>query len=307
MNREPLREVTDKDVETFWEDGVICLRGMIDRDWIERMRDAMERVLEKPGPQGLNFNADGTDGRMFYENHMWTYDDDFHAFVFESPLAQIAAALMRSNKINIVYDFILTKEPQSPYPTDWHQDEEFNPLEGTQCGGNWLPLDEVTLESGAVEYIKGSHKWGMFSHLEYEQAEKAFFHGYDQEPPDPNRPPDNCDPLPDFESERAKHDIVHFDTAPGDVVANHLRSIHYAPGNFTDRRRRAIGHRWAGDDATYVRRAQVARILPPCDPSSEPAIRSPPGLTTSIPRSGPIRRSPAGQRRRSDGSNVELV
>ena len=29
--------------------------------------------------------------------------------------------------------------------------------------------------------------------------------------------------------------------------------------------RRAIGHRWSGDDATYVRRAHVARILPPCD------------------------------------------
>ena len=54
MNRDPLREITEKDVATFWEDGVVCLRGMIDKDWIERMREAMERVLEKPGPQGLN-------------------------------------------------------------------------------------------------------------------------------------------------------------------------------------------------------------------------------------------------------------
>ena len=94
------------------------------------MREAMERVLEHPGQQGMNFNPEGTPGRMFYENHVWTYDDDFHAFVFESPLAQIAAKIMRSNKINIIYDFILTKEPHSPYPTHLAPGRERQPARG---------------------------------------------------------------------------------------------------------------------------------------------------------------------------------
>ena len=297
MNRDPLREVTDKDVETFWEDGVVCLRGMIDGDWIKRMREAMERVLEQPGPQGMNFNADGTEGRMFYENHMWTYDDDFRAFVFESPLAQIAAMLMRSNRINIVYDFILTKEPHSPYPTHWHQDENANPLEGTMCGGNWVSLDEVTHESGAVEYIRGSHKWGVFSNPEFE-TEDTLFPGYDGEEQDPNRKPDTHKPLPDIESERDKYDIAQFDTGPGDVIANHLRSIHYAPGNFTDRRRRAIGHRWAGDDATYALRTHASRLLPPRDPQLKNGEPFPGGDHHLYPQVWP--RAASGKRRAAE-------
>jgi ectoine hydroxylase-related dioxygenase (phytanoyl-CoA dioxygenase family) len=35
------------------------------------------------------------------------------------------------------------------------------PIDGNQICTLWLALDTVTADSGAVEYVKGSHKWGQ--------------------------------------------------------------------------------------------------------------------------------------------------
>ena len=40
MNRKPLKKITDEDIATYNEKGVVCLRQMFDKDWIERMHAA---------------------------------------------------------------------------------------------------------------------------------------------------------------------------------------------------------------------------------------------------------------------------
>ena len=57
-------------------------------------------------------------------------------------------------------------------------------------------------------------------------------------------------------------------STPSRVTAliHQLMMMHYAPGNTTDRRRRIVGHKFAGDDATYAVREGPFRVLPPWDP-----------------------------------------
>ncbi len=46
--------------------------------------------------------------------------------------------------------------------------------------------------------------------------------------------------------------IVSFDTSPGDITVHHARTLHGAHANAsTDRRRRAISVRYAGDDVRF--------------------------------------------------------
>ena len=42
MNADPLRPITDAEAETYERDGVACLRGMFDMDWVERTRAALD-------------------------------------------------------------------------------------------------------------------------------------------------------------------------------------------------------------------------------------------------------------------------
>lgn len=268
MNRDPLRDVTENEVRAFEEDGVVCLRKMIDSEWIERLREATDRLLEHPTDMGLDLNKDEKGGRFAIDTYMWRIDQDFRAIALQSPLAQLAARITRSSRINLLWDFILVKEPHSPYITDWHNDQSANPVNGWQVCGSWVPLDSVTLDSGTVEYVRGSHKdkiWYEAPGAAANKGETYFATGFNKEIPGDDEP-ETYEPLPDFSAIREELDMIHFDTEPGDVVFQHLLTVHTAAGNSTERRRRAVVHRWVGDDATYAVRRGPMRLVPPVDP-----------------------------------------
>lgn len=249
--------VTEEDVATFRRDGVLCLRGVLDAGWVERLRIATDRVMARPSDRGGNFNKEPGTGRFFGDLWMWRFDPDFRALAFDSPLPDIAARLMGSTRINLVWDQLLVKEANTPLESPWHQDQPYAWSDGTQNMSFWISLDDVTLENGAVEFIRGSHTGAWY-------AARSFH-------PERRYESDDYVPLPDFNAEREKYDIVHFDTAPGDVVAHHLATLHYAPGNLTDRRRRATSVRYAGDDATYAVRKNGPPVL--FDPGLKPGDR----------------------------------
>ena len=82
MSDAPL--VSEPDVAAFERDGVVCLRGLFDRDWVSRMRVAMDRVIANPSDEGKLLNPDGTPGRFERDLFMWMRDDDFRALVYDS-------------------------------------------------------------------------------------------------------------------------------------------------------------------------------------------------------------------------------
>ena len=268
MNRKLMREITADEIETYQRDGVVHLPGIVDGEWLERMRGAVDRVLEAPGPRGYDINEGNTTGRMAYDNFMWTRDPDFRALVFESPMAEMAAAIMQSPVAHLLWDFLMIKEPNTSQNTDWHQDIVGNPVKGPQCCGTWLSLDEVTKESGAVHYIRGSHRWGRYfsspTKIDYflQDGSSERSDGYTES---------WFEDMPDFDELRKyyERDIVHFDVQPGDVVAHQLLTLHWAPGNFSNRRRRAIAPRWVGQDAVFAGRTNkfyTDSLRPPWDP-----------------------------------------
>ena len=271
MNRRLLRDITQAEIETYDRDGVVHLPGILDQEWVERMRAALDRVLERPGPRGCDFNEGDTPGRMAYDTFMWTRDPDFRAFVFESPMAQMAAAIMQSPVAHLLWDFFIIKEPNTSMNTDWHQDILANPVKGPHCCGTWLSLDEVTLDSGAVHYIRGSHRWGRYFSqpraMDYGLQDGSSGGGDGYSEP-------GFEDIPDFDELRKYYekDIVHFDVQPGDAVAHQLLTLHWAPGNFSNRRRRMVAPRWVGQDAVFAARTNkfyTDTLQPPWDPGLE--------------------------------------
>ncbi len=85
----PMNEL---DVEAYERDGAICLRGAIDASWVERMQAAVDRIVQVPGPYSKQEIAPDGTGRFHNDMFMWARDDDFHAFVFDSPAADVARA-----------------------------------------------------------------------------------------------------------------------------------------------------------------------------------------------------------------------
>jgi hypothetical protein len=173
----------------------------------------------------------------------------FRRFTISGPGPEIAAALLDSEKINFFGDQMFVKEPGTRERTAFHQDATYFEIEGDKCCVLWIPVDPVTLETGAMMYVRGSHRDGKL------YAPNVFV---SQTP----LPGAQGEPVPDIEGHMGDYDIVHFDVEPGDVIVHHYRTVHGAGGNLSRYQvRRAASLRYCGDDIRFCTRPWAPKQL----------------------------------------------
>lgn len=233
--------VTHTDAAAYQSDGVVCLRRQFDADWIERLRAAIERDIAHPGPSATNFAEGSTPGTFFGDMFMSQHDSEFRAAALESPAAGIAASLMGSARADFFYDQLFVKEPGTAHPTPWHQDQPYWPVKGWQIASVWIALDRVDRSNGAVEFVAGSHKWGVnFRPTAFRKGHEVKFTSSD------------LATIPDIDADRGKYDIRWWEMEAGDCLVFHAMIVHGAPGNLTaGARRRGLALRYTGDDVRY--------------------------------------------------------
>lgn len=239
----PLRAVSGDERRAYRDDGAVVLKGLIPPEWIDRMRAAVDRALNSPGAAAVEYAETGGGGRFLGDFLVWMRDPDFHDFACDSPLPKIAHDLLQSENVRLFYDQLLVKEPNTKEETPWHQDLPYWPLRGDDILSLWVPFDSVTAESGAMRYVKGSHKLGIL----YAPTPFGKSSGFAQILDAAKLPP-----FPATDSFLPNADILTCEMAPGDVIAHHPLVFHWSPGNLDpDRRRRALALRYVGDDAAF--------------------------------------------------------
>lgn len=241
-----ITDITDGQVRRWRGDGVVHIPGAFEPQWIELLKQGVAEALADPGPLSKDYARPGA-GSFFTDHAMFRRLEAFRRFVFESPAARIAARLMGASRINLFDDHLLIKEPGTENPTHWHQDIPYYQVAGEQICSLWIPLDPVSRETGAMRFVKGSHRWGkLFRPIRIGLGEIV-------------AEADELDgPAPDIDGEPDKYDTVTFDCAPGDCIAFHGAMLHGATANMSaDTRRRALALRFAGDDATWRRRSYL--------------------------------------------------
>ncbi len=235
MNKHPLHPITDEDRLAYQSDGVVCLRGMFDAEWVTRMRAAAERVIADPDKYGVLGPSQGE--TMTSVCYMWRNDQDFRDYIFESPAAEITGRVIGSKEIRMYHDHLFHKPPQSPRKMQWHTDATAWPVNGEMAPNIWLSLTEVDDENGRVEFVAGYHRYLVENGLQY---------GF--------KPEQNTGLCPVFEEERDNPDyrFITWDLAPGDCIVFHPSTPHFSKGNdSTDRPRIGLALRLFGDDVVW--------------------------------------------------------
>ncbi|MBL8537156.1 MAG: phytanoyl-CoA dioxygenase family protein [Hyphomonadaceae bacterium] len=241
LSSSPLRPVSEQEQQAYQRDGAVVLRGLIAPEWIDRMRAAVERALQRPGVGAVEY-AEGK-GRFLGDFLLWMRDHDFDDFARRSPLREIASALLGGSQVRLFYDQLLVKEPNTQEETPWHQDLPYWPVRGNDILSLWVPFDRVTAESGAMRYVKGSHAAGAL----YQPTPFGKNSGFASVLGAADLPP-----FPDTSAFLRDANILVCEMAPGDVIAHHPLVFHWSPGNLDpDHRRRALALRYLGDDAIF--------------------------------------------------------
>lgn len=232
------RVVTDEHVREFERDGITCVRGALTEGQVEQLRRDVENSLADEKQIVIDYES----SRKFVNGlYFWTRNQGIRALLCDSHLPALAATLMGSRKVNLFYDQLFIKEPGTPnFPTPWHNDQPYWIVKGQQVVSFWLALDPVTKQSGAVEFVRGSHRWERWFQPRSFSGENKYERN------------EAFEPMIDIDAQRDRFDIVHYDLAPGDMTVHHGMTVHGAGGNNTNTtRRRGYSVRYTGDDVVY--------------------------------------------------------
>lgn len=216
---------TDDDRAFYLEHGWFRVEEAVD---LEATADLVERtrcVIERPGE--LAFDPStlevGESGKRCEPVLVGTLDmiwPEWRQSAFHEWTARFAAALA-GRELDFWYNQLLFKPPHVGAVTHWHQDEASLGATEDLVISSWLALEEVTPESGCLEFFDGGQRDGI---LEALRPTKGTY-GLESWDADPKR-------------------IVKAPLPAGGVTFHHGKMPHRSSGNRSDRWRLALIQRF---------------------------------------------------------------
>lgn len=285
----PLRQVSEAEQATYRRDGVVLLREIYPAQWLAWLQVQLELLLIKPASTESEGNdlsmrdgkignlnrgsrndmsaiakqvdsmkpdaaiaveggtTTGIAGRNIVETDAALRNPDLRYHHLYGPLPEIVAQLTDSSQLNFYSDSCFLKEPASKVKIPFHQDLPYFLVDGGEVAVCWLSIDPVNRANGAMGYVRGSHRWGItFKPSDFVTETGTFpeVDGVDLT---------GLATLPAITEQT--HDLVYFETEPGDVIVHHWGVVHGSAGN-TSRKtpRRAVSVRYACEGCRYYRR-----------------------------------------------------
>jgi len=251
--------VSAEDLAAFQRDGAVCLRNVVPKEDVARLREASIAFMNEGRGRTRDGSTDmNAKGRFFSAAFLGAIDKRFNDFAANSVLPEVAAQLMETDQVRFYYDQLFIKEPGATSPTAWHNDLPYWPLLGEDILSLWVALTPVSRETSGVQYLAGSHRWNtMFRAITPDNDPK--FMDYDLEP---------CPNYSDPEISR-DHEVLSWDLQPGDVLAHHPLTAHGAGGNASASAIRiGLSIRYLGRDVRWSPRPFVMKL--PIEPQVAP-------------------------------------
>lgn len=261
----------------FWADGACVVRGVLGPDDVDTIAAAVDALGARDELVDLSDLAGATEAPRFRAGvDHWRTDPSFAALAVQGVLPEVAAGVLRTERLWLYEDSVLVKEAGSQVPTRWHTDDGYFHVEGEQLATMWVPLDPAPSEAGALHFLRGSH-------TSERRFQPTLFVTDDPIPGTSGEPP----PQPEL----SDPEVFGWDLAVGDLTVHHARTLHAAEGNSTGTARRALSIRYCGDDA-------VVRVKPgaPGKPGFD-AIRPGTPLGEVAEQLGLLEAVPAGRAR----------
>jgi ectoine hydroxylase-related dioxygenase (phytanoyl-CoA dioxygenase family) len=205
----------------FEKEGYLSIPAITDAEEIAWFRETYERLLADERAMQVKYTEPGASGVI---------NQIFGAELREPKLVQtryvrnalaMAAELLGVPKEKVSYGgmLLIYKPPGAGRDVPWHQDEAYwDTFDNKNCHSLsvWMPLDEVTVDSGCMQFLPQSHHADF---LNYRQPEGA-------------QPLVLADPV-DVSA------AVACPLPPGGATFHHCRTLHYTGPNTSPRGRRA--------------------------------------------------------------------
>lgn len=212
----------------FHEHGYVKGGRILDTRQIEVLREALEAIRLGRNPRLAHlYEVDeayrqAPDRHVFHFLGAWLADEAFHDVLWHPAVTVKAAQLLETPRLRLWHDQVFYKPARHPGVVAWHQDYSYwtraTPARHITCN---ILLDDANLDNGCLQYVPGSHRWGLLPKLPLLKDMEALRSILSPEQQEAFRP----QPM-----------IV----KAGECTFHHSHMIHGSYGNPSDRPRRAI-------------------------------------------------------------------
>lgn len=154
----PPYELSQVQIDFYQKNRFIKLKNVFDAETLGHYNDLITKQVEKMNTVTTKVDERDTYGKAFLQLfNLWRENDEVKDFVFSQRLAKIAADLMQCEGVRMYHDQALFKEGGGGI-TPWHADQYYWPLSSDKTVTAWIPLQEVKLEMGPLEFSAASHQ-----------------------------------------------------------------------------------------------------------------------------------------------------
>lgn len=161
--------LTKEQVVFFNEHGYLAGIKMLEEDQIEKLRNELSELADvnHPGHQLFyEFHTNESidpDTILFHALGAWRITEGFHDVLWNPRFLMAASQLLGDKPVRFWHDQLFSKPAKKGGVVAWHQDYSYwtrtKPIAHLSC---WCGLDDTTKENGCLQYIDGSHQWGLF-------------------------------------------------------------------------------------------------------------------------------------------------
>ena len=169
MVREVDVHATPEELDSLDRDGYLVRERVIEGEWLESLRSAIDRMAEAEWPEIRPYSEDNLPERSWGAilRHLLDKDATFHELIAWPPALSVARAMMGPLALVRVRGMHarITFAGEEPQDIPWHQHLRvvseplppwFSQPHAIDC---LIYLDELSDETGALSVIPGSHRW----------------------------------------------------------------------------------------------------------------------------------------------------
>jgi ectoine hydroxylase-related dioxygenase (phytanoyl-CoA dioxygenase family) len=151
-------QLSQAQVDFYQKNRFIKLKNVFDAETLAHYNQVISKQVTKMNTSTTKLAERDTYGKAFLQLfNLWRENEEVKDFVFSKRLAKIAADLMQCEGVRMYHDQALFKEGGGGI-TPWHADQYYWPLSSDKTITAWIPLQEVKLEMGPLEFSAGSHR-----------------------------------------------------------------------------------------------------------------------------------------------------
>lgn len=160
MNDKQINEpfqVSEEAIAFYQKNRFIKLKNVFNAETLAYYGEAISKKVAEINTQDKPLEQRDTYGKAFLQIfNLWREDETCKEFVLSKRLGHIATQLLQTKGVRLYHDQALFKEARGGI-TPWHADQYYWPLASDKTITVWIPLQEVPLEMGPLEFSAGSH------------------------------------------------------------------------------------------------------------------------------------------------------